>query len=140
MKNFEDIIVANNASSDFEIDPSQKKSHDFLQTKLSKTAEYVRERLQEREDREKREQEMKKKQAEAMGVEMPQAKQSEEKEPISEFAGLKTKNIGNITSMAHSLSAHLISSSSQKKDGAKLKNITVKIYDAVNLWLSRLFR
>ena len=66
--------------------------------------------------------------------------QQAEKEPISEFTTVKSKNINQITSMAHSLSAHLISSTSQKKDGAKLKNITVKIYDSVNLWLSRLFR
>ena len=133
MKNLGQIIALNNDDPDVKIDPSQKRSHEFLQTKLNKTSEYVREKLLQKEEKEK------KRMPQETSLET-EVDQQAEKEPISEFTTVKSKNINHITSMAHSLSAHLISSTSQKKDGAKLKNITVKIYDSVNLWLSRLFR
>ena len=49
MKNLGQIIALNNDDPDIKIDPSQKRSHEFLQTKLNKTTEYVREKLQQKE-------------------------------------------------------------------------------------------
>ncbi len=51
----------------------------------------------------------------------------------------KIENVNNLTCLANSMSAYLVSANSRRNSG-KLKSLTVKVYDAVNLWLSRLFR
>lgn len=56
-----------------------------------------------------------------------------------ETLDLKTIKLSNLTCLAQSLSAYLVTRNS-RRNGDKLKNITIKIYDSVNLWLSRLFR
>jgi ribosomal protein L33 len=47
--------------------------------------------------------------------------------------------IRQLACLAQTLSAYLITVNS-KRNNERLKAITVKLYDAVNLWLSRLFR
>jgi hypothetical protein len=51
----------------------------------------------------------------------------------------KSTEIRNLACLAQTLSAYLITVNS-KRNSDRLKTITVKLYDAVNLWLSRLFR
>ena len=54
----------------------------------------------------------------------------------------KTSRVGKlnrIACMSNSLSAYLISTDS-KRNGDHIRHVTSKIYDDVNIWLSRLFR
>lgn len=54
----------------------------------------------------------------------------------------KSENINKlnkIACLAHSLTSYLITIKS-KKNIEELKNLTVKLYDSVNIWVSRLFR
>jgi hypothetical protein len=57
----------------------------------------------------------------------------------SAFEVTKSSEIRNLACLAQTLSAYLITVNS-KRNSDRLKTITVKLYDAVNLWLSRLFR
>lgn len=51
----------------------------------------------------------------------------------------KLNKINNIACLAQSLTAYLITVNSKKND-EQLKNLTVKLYDSVSSWVSRLFR
>ena len=55
---------------------------------------------------------------------------------------VKTSRMGKlnrIACMSNSLSSYLISTDS-KRNGQHIRDVTAKIYDDVNIWLSRLFR
>lgn len=51
----------------------------------------------------------------------------------------KLDEINTLAVLSHSFTSYLLNIQA-KKNGDLLKNITIKIYDSVNLWLSRLFR
>jgi hypothetical protein len=59
--------------------------------------------------------------------------------PVVNSEESKLNEINNIACLAHSLTSYLITVN-KKNNSEKLKNLTVKIYDSVNLWISRLFR
>ncbi len=60
-------------------------------------------------------------------------------EPAVDTIESKLSKINNIACLAHSLTSYLITVN-KKNNSEKLKNLTVKLYDSVNLWISRLFR
>ncbi len=60
-------------------------------------------------------------------------------EPVIDTIESKLSKINNIACLAHSLTSYLITVN-KKNNSEKLKNLTVKLYDSVNLWISRLFR
>lgn len=51
----------------------------------------------------------------------------------------KLSEVNSLACLAQSITAYLITANS-RKNGDQLKNLTIKLYDSVNLWLSRLFR
>lgn len=111
MKNLEDLIINSNESDiNDKVDPSQKKNQESLQEKFNKLSENTNEKITDN-DKIKTEHQF-------------------------DFNSIK---LSNLVCMTQSLSAFLITKNS-KKGSEKLRNITIKIYDAVNLWLSRLFR
>lgn len=51
----------------------------------------------------------------------------------------KLSEINSLACLSQSITAFLITAQS-RKNGDQLKNLTIKLYDSVNFWLSRLFR
>lgn len=114
MKNLEDMIINSSESDEanHDIDPSQRKNHELLQSKYKKPAETRTSTLASRDTND---------------------------DKSNETVDFKSIKLGSLTCLAQSLSAYLITKNN-KKGSDKLRTITVKIYDSVNLWLSRLFR
>ena len=73
--------------------------------------------------------------AKSNGVASP----SEAELEAAQAAALKMSNVNTMVCLAHSLTSYLVTMPSRASN-VKLKNVTVRLYDAVNLWLSRLFR
>jgi len=146
MKSLEEIIANTDETPRAEIDQSQKKNRQFLEANLSRNSEIIKEKLEARNSGKL-----------ASRVEAPKKREPGfQMEPTPEELddthtknltaelemlkeNIKLENVNNLTCLAHSMSAYLVSANSRRNSG-KLKNLTVKIYDAVNLWLSRLFR
>jgi hypothetical protein len=59
-------------------------------------------------------------------------------ESLSENSA-KLTEINSLACLTQSIAAYLITSHS-RKNGDHLRNLTIKLYDSVNLWLSHLFR
>jgi hypothetical protein len=59
---------------------------------------------------------------------------------VKETSVAQLNKINNIVCWANSLSSFIIISDCNRKNSENVKDLTIKIYDAVNLWLSRLFR
>ena len=111
MKSLEELLISTKKeySSENMTDPSQKKSHDILQSKLKQ---------------------------ESAG--------DDENKTSPETISNNSKNsklnkINNIACLAQSLAAYIITVNRRKND-EQLKNLTVKLYDSVSSWISRLFR
>ena len=128
MKNLEDMIIKSGESDETinEIDPSQRKNHEFLQSKYKKNpADKSNANTSS---------------SSSSSSNSETASNSEEKsEKTNERVDFKSMKLGSLTCMAQSLSAYLIAKHN-KKGSEKLRSLTVKVYDSVNLWLSRLFR
>jgi hypothetical protein len=113
MKSLEDLIINSNESEiNDKVDPSQKKNQESLQEKFNKLQENTHEKTTDNDNNKIK--------------------------PDQQF-DFNSIKLSNLVCMTQSLSAFLITKNS-KKGSEKLRNITIKIYDAVNLWLSRLFR
>ena len=98
------------------IDPSQKKSQELIETKLKQSDEKDKSKMTKN--------------------------AIESKASADAVNGTKTSKlnkVNNIACLAHSLTAYLITVNN-KKNSEQLKNLTVKLYDSVSLWVSRLFR
>ena len=126
MKNLEDMIIKSGESDETinEIDPSQRKNHELLQSKYKKNPS----------------EKPNANTSSSSSSNSEIASNSEEKsEKTNETVDFKSMKLGSLTCMAQSLSAYLITKHN-KKGSEKLRTLTIKVYDSVNLWLSRLFR
>lgn len=95
------------------IDPIQKQAQEFLQTKSSISSS---------------------------NLENSQSSINVLKDDAPpDFVNSKLGDLNNLACLAQSLSSYLITVNS-KRNGEKLKALTIKIYDSVNIWISRLFR
>ena len=112
MKNLEDLIMLtkDKTSQENVLDPIQRKS----QEKLKDTDETEKNLL-------------------------IQDESIESENSNSDAKKSKLSKINNIACLAQSLTAYLVTVNS-KKNGERLKNLTIKLYDAISLWISRLFR
>jgi len=114
MKSLEELIIRSKQENDERNEntsvPNQKKSQDILQSKLKQESD--------KDDESKKNTEI----------------TANNNQKVS-----KLKKINNIACLAHSLTAYLITMNSKKND-EQLKNLTVKLYDSVSSWVSRLFR
>ena len=118
MKNLEEIILSTTAvRNETAIEPSQRHDEELLKAKLSETSQMLKE---------------------TPDPDKPSNESSAALEPES-FGNIKLADINNLACLAPSLAAYLITTNARRND-AKLRDLTVKIYDAVNLWLARLFR
>ena len=123
MKSLEEMIIISAELNNQNLaDPSEKKNHEYLQDKVKKTSEIVKERLS------------KKKREETFNI-----GDDLDREPAVNFLSSKLGKLNNIACLAQSLTAYLITTNSRRNND-KLKTLTIQIYDAVNLWISRLFR
>lgn len=59
--------------------------------------------------------------------------------PNSSSTTSKLSEVNNLACLAQSISSYLITAQT-RKSGDQLKTLTIKLYDAVNKWLSCLFR
>lgn len=119
MRNLEELIINTTESVTKSIDPSQKKAHDALQAKFSKPNESIT--------------------TSNSNMNEDKSQSAENSDEQDEKIDFKSLNLSNLACISQSLSAYLVTRNS-RRTGDKLKNITIKIYDAVNLWLSHLFR
>lgn len=121
MMNLEQIISKTNddINNEVPIDTEHKKSREMLQGKLNKTSEIIREKLEAREK-------------------LKNGNDELNNNGVEKFKNGKLGNVSNVTCLAHSLCAYLITAN--QRNEKKLKDLTVKIYSAVNDWLSKLFR
>ena len=111
MKSLEELIINTKQEHNNEnmIDLSQKKSQEFLQSKIKQDNDNDGE-----------------------------SKKNTETDSDNK-KNSKLNKINNIACLAQSLTAYLITVNSKKND-EQLKNLTVKLYDSVSSWVSRLFR
>ena len=125
MSNLEEIVSKTNEKINDEvpIDTDHKKSREYLQGKLNKTSEIIKEKLETRDKSKK---------------ENTDDNDDQEIGSVAKFMNGKVDCVSNVTCLAHSLSAYLITANQRNEE--KLKDLTVKIYATVNNWLSNLFR
>ncbi len=112
------MIINSDESDDTnnENDPIQKRNHHLLQYKYKKTTN----------------------ETSIINTSTDTASNDEQKSD-NETVNFKSMKLSSLTCLTQSLSAYLISKHN-KKGSEKLRTLTIKIYDSVNLWLSRLFR
>ena len=113
MKNLEELIINTVETEPKSVDPTQKKAQEALQAKFSKSF--------------------------SDNQTMNDSNDKNSNDNPDEKIDFKSINLSNLSCLSQSLCAYLVTRNS-RRTGDKLKNITIKIYDSVNLWLSRLFR
>ena len=130
MKSLEDLILHTKDESNQEnlIDPSQRKSHEYLQTKLKETED-----IHNGDQKEKKSGDDDNNNSSELTITNTATNGGDYAQKS------KLTKVNNIACLAQSLTAYLITVNS-KKNGEQLKNLTIRLYDAVSLWISRLFR
>jgi hypothetical protein len=118
MKSLEELIINSKEeiNQNNSMYPSQKQAREFLQN-LFPNEEAQKEAHNNDDDEEE--------------------EASSEKSILSKSEHINQLN--KIACLAHSLTSYLITIKS-KKNIEELKNLTIKLYDSVNMWISRLFR
>lgn len=117
LKNLESMIVetCDSKSDKSETDAEKKRFHQYIQSKLGSIT-----RASSQSDSIK-------------SNEQPQAT------PPSPSIPSKLADTNSLACLSQSISSYLITAQT-RKSGDQLKHLTIRLYDAVNLWLSRLFR
>lgn len=127
-------------TNSLELDQSQKDNREFLETKFNQNSEKIREKLEQISAKKQAVAESMKKRTEDTDDLKKESSENKETNGIEMLQeNIKLEKVNNISCLANSMSAYLVTANS-RRNSTKLKNLTVKIYDAVNLWLSRLFR
>lgn len=119
IQNLETLIVEASGKAAEENEREKKKIHEFMQAKLGKHASVNGHG----------------KQAAANDSASDEVKSLNDSHVLES----KLSEINSLACLSQSISAYLITANS-RKSGDQLKNLTIKLYDAVNLWISRLFR